>query len=218
VNNQDDIKLGGSQTIPKPVVFEDFFLNPYRVRDIALSLNYWDCKDHPTGGNWPGERSLYVNLAASDVFESLTEAFYRLWGWPAVKLSLFDANFQICKADDGDSWVHQDIMPQDYTHVAIVYLSPNPSPDSGTCFYKLEADPQDQNYIDNDGDPSHYSISYVSENVFNKCLVYSPDEFHKSNVYFGKNRSDSRLTLVSFIKEEGADNKFSQPLSPPTWK
>ena len=42
--------------------------------------------------------------------------------------------------------------------------------------------------------------------------------FHKSNVYFGKNRSDSRLTLVSFIKEEGADNKFSQPLSPPTWK
>ena len=199
-------------SIPKPIVFENFFLNPYRVRDIALSLNYWECKDHPTGGNWPGERSLYVNQVAPEVFNDFTGAFYDLWGWPPAKSVRFDANFQICKASDGISWVHQDVMPQNYTHVAMVYLNPNPAPDSGTCFYNLEADPRDQNYINNDGDPSHYSISYVSDNVFNKCLVYSPDEFHKSNVYFGQNRSDSRLTLVAFIREEEASSKFSQPL------
>ncbi len=204
--------------IPNPLVFENFFLNPYRVRDIALSLNYWDCNEHPTGGNWPGERSLYVNQASPDVFHSFTSAFYKLWNWPETKQVLFDANFQICRASDGASWVHQDIMPQNYTHVAMLYLSPNPSPDSGTCFYKLEADPLDQNYINTDGDPSHYSVSYIADNVFNRCVVYSPDEFHKSNVYFGENRADARLTMVTFIKEEGADNKFSQPLDLPTWR
>ena len=112
--------------IPKPVIFDNFYTNPYRVRDVALSLDYWGCRDHPTGGNWPGERSLYVNQVAPELFNSFVKNIYRIWGWPDSKSVLFDMNFQICKAADGDSWVHQDVMPQNYTHVALVYLNPNP--------------------------------------------------------------------------------------------
>tara|TARA_R100000008_G_scaffold86439_2_gene79547 strand:+ start:576 stop:1178 length:603 start_codon:yes stop_codon:yes gene_type:complete len=198
--------------IPKPVIFDNFYTNPYRVRDVALSLDYWGCRDHPTGGNWPGERSLYVNQVAPELFNSFVKNIYRIWGWPDSKSVLFDMNFQICKAADGDSWVHQDVMPQNYTHVALVYLNPNPYANSGTCFYNLEADPESQDYKNSDGDPRHYSVSLVADNVFNRCVVYSPDEFHKSDVYFGSNRVDSRLTQVAFFREEGALEKFSQPL------
>jgi hypothetical protein len=43
--------------------------------------------------------------------------------------------------------------------------------------------------------------------------MYSPEAWHKSNVYFGNDIYDGRLTLVAFIREDGASSKFSEPRS-----
>jgi hypothetical protein len=103
-------------------------------------------------------------------------------------------------------------MVQQHTHVLILFLTPDPSPNSGTIFYNRKPDVNEDEYKQNDGDPKYYDVKEVFENVYNKAALYNPDEFHKSDTYFGESFRDSRLSQVCFLREEGASGKFSLPL------
>ena len=197
---------------PQIISLDNFYANPGFIRSRALSCDYWDCSSHPTGGNWPGIRSEYISAIFPEVFQEFCKNIYSIFNWDSDKSVYFETNFQACKASDGNSWVHQDVMVQNHTHVGIVYLHPNPKPNSGTIIYEPKSglDFNDPNL--NTGDPDNFNISYVAENKYNKCIIYSPDHWHKSDIYFGDNLFDSRMTQVFFFREEGATEKFSQPL------
>ena len=67
----------------------------------------------------------------------------------------------------------------------LLYLTPNPPPDSGTIIYTP---------------PPHQEQDIVG-NCFNRLLLYSADAYHKSNKYFGSSLRDGRLTQLFFISE-----------------
>jgi len=193
------------------LAINNFYSNPDRIREQALAFEYWPASSHPTGGNWPGVRSKYLSEIATDIFDEFTARIYNFYGWGDSKNVYFETNFQVCRERDGKSWVHQDIMTQGHTHVLLLYLTPNPKPNSGTIFYNRKPDINESEYKQNDGDPKYYDEREVFGNVYNKAVLYNPDEFHKSDTYFGDSPRNSRLTQVCFFREEGAPRKFSLP-------
>ena len=197
--------------------FENFFSNADEVRKFALSQKFYNCKDHPTEGNWPGIRTEYYHLLNEDMYYQFTSRLYELMGWDNNKDTYFEAMFQLCTASDGNSWIHNDKMTQRFTHVGMVYLTPNPKPNSGTIIYDLKenVDTDSQDFITNEGDPKNFNVNSIITNEYNKCIMYDPKSWHKSDTYFGSDIYDGRLTLVFFLREEGAVKNFSQPISRP---
>ena len=88
--------------------------------------------------------------------------------------------------------MHQDVMVQNHTHVGLIYLTPNPEKDSGTILYEPKKDLDPEAFAKNNGDPCHYDIADVAENVFNRCIIYSPDS--DEVVLRKKSRSNYRLS------------------------
>ena len=74
---------------PEFLVFDNFYNSPDLIRERALSLRYWDCKRHPTGGNWPGVRSGYISDVSPDIFTEFTSLIYKIFGWEEEKKVYF---------------------------------------------------------------------------------------------------------------------------------
>lgn len=191
----------------KVVEVENFFPEPYVARAEALRHPSWDCENHPEGGNWPGKRTDYASVISHDVWQSACESIYRALGWEANRSVHFDSYFQICDETDGDSWVHQDDMPQAYTHVGLVYLTPDAPRDGGTLIYKPKDPNADITLLKHKnggflpGDPSEYTVTHEVENVFNKGIIYNPLTLHKSNKYFGQAPHNARATYIFFARD-----------------
>lgn len=95
-----------------------------------------------------------------------------------------DAYFHIMREQDkfNDSWLHKDVSS---ILAGVVYLNPNPKPNTGTLIY-MDGD---------DKDP------HVVENEYNKMVMYDASYLHAPQGGFGTDVNDSRLTLVFFIGE-----------------
>lgn len=182
--------------------FNNFFENPDYIRNTALGFETWPCGQHPYGGNWPGERTDYLSAITPEVFEIFWRSFYKAMEWEDEKPVHFESFFQFCKLQDGDSWVHQDIMTQGFTHVGLIYLTPNAPEHAGTTIYKPKEGKSIEDIKDKEGnipgDHNVYDIKHEFKNIYNTCVLYSPDELHSSSAYFGDHKNNARLTLVFF--------------------
>jgi len=188
---------------------DGFFENPDAIRESAFNHPVWAAHNHPQGGNWPGLRTDYISAIDNDVFDQIIRSFYKTQDWALPRSVYFESFFQFCYESDGESWVHHDIMKQGWTHVCIVYLTPNAPVSGGTLFYehkdgKTIEQLESENDGDIPGDPNDYNVIHESSNAYNKALVYLPHEFHKSNVYFGDNTRNGRLTCINFIRDNEA--------------
>ena len=201
-----------------PLQIENFYLNPDKVREVALTQEYQPAS--VLGGNWPGIRTVYLNNIVPDIYQQFTERLYAFLGWPKGKSAYFETSFQICNEKDGDSWVHQDDFNQ-YTHIAMVFLQPNPQPNSGTLLYNIkegisdEDGGKDWHYSDNNGNPDFYKVKKRFPNIYNSCILYGPSEWHKSDVYFGSSNDNARLTQVCFLREDYNRAETPHLLDPP---
>jgi len=185
----------------QPLVIDNFFTDPDAIRDFALKQEFWPKQTNPNGGNWPGFRSDYISALDNDIFLELMYGVHDAIGISRTASTYTEAFFQFCTERDGDSWVHRDTLAFEPTHVGLVYLTPNPPPNSGTILYENK----DPNYVKGDpeldsGDVNDYNVKLVLENHYNRLVVYSPDEFHKSDTYFGQDRYNSRLFVVFFMR------------------
>ena len=201
-----------------PLQIENFYEDPEKVREVALTQEYQPAS--VLGGNWPGIRTIYLNNIVPDIYNQFINRLYNFLGWPPDKSAYFETSFQLCDQDDGNSWVHQDDFHQ-YTHIAMVFLQPNPQPNSGTLLYNIKEGISEEDggknwhHSLNTGDPRFYKIKKRFDNIYNSCILYSPSEWHKSDEYFGSSRDDARLTQVCFFREDS--NRVSTPhlLEPP---
>ena len=185
---------------------DSFFENPDSIREAAFDHPVWSSDNHPEKGNWPGQRSNYISAIDDNIFNQIIKNFYKTQGWPLLRSVYFESFFQFCYESDGSSWVHHDIMDQGWTHVCIVYLNPNAPTSAGTLFYEHkdgktieELEAESGGYVP--GDESEYKIVHDSVNIYNKAVVYLPNTFHKSNIYFGDNPRNGRLTNINFIRD-----------------
>ena len=94
------------------------------------------------------------------------------------------AYFHIMREQDkfDKSWLHKDSIS---LLAGVVYLNPNPRPNTGTIVYM-------------DGDDKEPT---VVENEYNKLVLYNGSFLHAPQNGFGTDINDSRLTMVFFMSD-----------------
>lgn len=202
-------------------IVDNFYKDPYKIRDFALSQNFHQ------KGPWPGLRTDQFVKIHSELFlefaKKTLSIFFNLdqeqiyWN--------FNSTFQLCGKEFEEGWVHADWdgkTPTGPKFAGVIYLTPDAPLSGGTSLYKLKNDEtfdyhtmdwtikdefynnnlscnleeyQKQRSLHNDKFLKTVDVS----NVFNRLVLYNTTDFHKENILFGKKINDSRLTQVFFV-------------------
>lgn len=185
------------------IVIDNFFENPYDVRESALNKRF----DH--FGRYPGMRTSGVDAHRSSLLKSKFEEILHLEikNWTNCPNGKGNMNtcYQLCLEYD-ESWVHHD--GTDYA--AVVYLTPNPDVNSGTGFffhkkYKINKwdrrdDSTDMNKNLELTNQEDWVCHAEIKNVFNRLVLYRGQLYHRSmKPGFARNYVEGRLTQVFFF-------------------
>jgi len=200
---------------------DDFYTNPNEIRKYALLQNFsW------TAGNFPGVRtapleyinpyfhsqfckrlfSIFYNFDCDDLEVSVNTHFQKITPYSKDKHDLINSG-----------WYHHD--GGENILAGVIYLTPNPSLDSGTTFAKqINPAPtstlplRDELYKHNDIekiDVNEYKTKLLQhnclfeetiqvKNVYNRLILYDANVPHKESNFFCS-ESEPRLTQVFFI-------------------
>lgn len=172
---------------------KDFFPNPDKIRECGLAQQYFE----PDSNNyqyWKGYRTtdLAGTIGDIDIDEHIyqkmkefvpdLEELDMLW----VFHVLSDPNWVSDGKNYSDTYSHVD--SEDFDWAGIIYLHPNPQPNSGTTFYS-----------DKD------NVILTIENTYNTCAFYPSDILHSAENPFGEGIDDGRMTMTFFAKYKGGD-------------
>lgn len=163
--------------IDQIIQIDNFLPKPDAIRDMALKMKY-TAADETTG--WKGFRALeqsnYNDKIVKLLKDNLDGSLYN---------SNFDTYFHYCLKDTKNtpdyakSKIHRD-SGKDFA--GVIYLTPNPEPNSGTVFY------------DDD-----YRPIYKVENVYNRLVFYPSRILHSLEEPFGDCIENGRLTFTIFV-------------------
>ena len=189
------VPLNLESPLPAYLVIDNFYENPYEVRERALGLAY------PVKGNYPGARTeSMATLEDKKKFESILGR--SITHWPAQ----YNGSFQYTTKSH-TSWIHRD--PTDFS--VVVYLTPNPPVNGGTVLYRhkrtgLERTKSgaDEVQLNSDGnDESLWEVVDRIGNKFNRAIIFQGANSHKSDMYFGDDINTGRLFQTFFFNVEG---------------
>ena len=189
-------------------VIDNFYADPMAVRDFALQQTYY-----------PGEGAVGHRTRKQFMFDGVREAFESIIG---VKIAdrdngygWFDTGingrFQYCPAGT-PSVFHCDTQKW----AAVIYLTPDAPPQSGTSFLRHKETKifhnSQINWEAGEGlkvfnqktflDGSPYEMIDTVGNVFNRLVIFDGGLIHSGNDYFGHNRETGRLFQIFFFNEE----------------
>lgn len=205
------------------VCAEGFFQNPDKIRDFGLSLP----SRADSIGRWPGTRTprldaldqSLANLIVIKILGCYFDLVYESIGWDSCLMS-----FQkVSKLDEDKNsiknkgWVHQD---SSCDIAAIVYLTPNIDPDTGTSLFNVRKGKEENVFLSNDVpdkrllytnekiDTATYENNYRKheenyietarfQNIYNRLVVYDAQSYHRANSFYSD--GEDRLTLVTFV-------------------
>lgn len=204
------------------VCVDNFFSNPDLIRRYALSLEYQKSED----GSWPGKRSDTLNNINQNLQNLILAKVFALY-YPVngYEISFDDSyvGFQITNPYSEDKhslknvgWIHSD---DDTVVAGIIYLTPNPNPDSGTSLYDLKDEYKnlhddsavqvekhnfymakevmgyDKKILQHN---NKFKVKTIFKNVYNRLIMYSGGEYHSANNFYC---NQERLTLTYFIRK-----------------
>jgi hypothetical protein len=202
--------------IPVSIV-DNFLNNPDSIRNWALTQEFIpDPK-----GQWPGLRTKPLYEINPELAESITFKYFNLFFnlYTDESKWVVDSRFQIITGNSGQGWVHQD---SDSRLTGIIYLTPNPDPESGTSIYQIinSAHPpraseltqtkirqylgeitKEEAEADRIKLNEHYTETVRVNNVYNRLITFDAHLPHAAHDYFGNTLDNSRLTLVLFVKK-----------------
>jgi hypothetical protein len=206
------------------ICVDNFFNDPEKVRQFALSLPYNACKD--ASGIWPGIRTRPLHEINYDFFLLFTRKFFKMFYDLTVDVPpkwLVEVMFQkFPKNQYGNirkGWVHHDHTPG----AGVIYLNPGVDSSCGTSLYKqkentffasmtpellelkneqhLNFNPQKES-IYQDAIEKH-NLQFVEtvrfSNVYNRLIAYDGNTLHGVEDFYGTN-DEERLIMVFFIK------------------
>lgn len=175
------------------IVIDDFYSNPYDVRDFALSL------DFNVVGNYPGSRTMpFLNESTKQgLMDILYQSSGEVTSWGD---HLYTGCFQICGEDD-KTWIHTDAFN---TWSGVVYLTPDAPIEAGTSLYrhKRTGHRTDLGETYEAYDYSKWDVTDSVGNIFNRLVLFRGDLWHASTSYFGSTLASSRLIHTFFITTE----------------
>ena len=177
--------------LPTIVVIDNFYDDPDSIREFALS------QDFLVKGNYPGMRT---GSFATPLHKSKLEKIMgrEINYWPDG----YNGSFQIV-TEDCKSWIHRDNT--DYS--LIVFLTPDPPPQSGTVFYKhiaTGAERADEKHTEemlcrDTHTPGAWRITDRIENKYNRAILFNGRLTHMSDNYFGNSKETGRLFQTFFF-------------------
>jgi hypothetical protein len=189
------------------IVINNFYEDPYAVREQALNMGMYNFIS-----DIPGQRSSGIPLEQS---LELKSRFENILGKSITRWDTFTGTngrnekmntcFQLVTEGE-QTWAHHDSSGW----AAVVYLNPDPNPDSGTGLFThiptgiSEWDPEDPNTDlnghDDKFDDSKWRCNLEIKNQFNRMVLYKGTLYHRSMVPgFGNNYINGRLTQVFFF-------------------
>jgi len=188
-------------------VVDNFFEDPYAVREFALQQKYWDgegavgCRTRKQF-LWEGLREKFEEIIGEKISDHTESGF----GWNDIGIN---GRFQSCKAGtpmvfhcDSQKWA------------AVIFLTPDAPPQSGTSFYRhKDTKIHHSTQIDWENgqgeivfnqktflDPTPYERVDTVGNVFNRLVIFDGGLIHSGNDYFGWDMESSRLFQIFFFE------------------
>jgi hypothetical protein len=176
-------------------VVDDFYSDPYAVRDLALQQEF-----HADSNWYKGKRT-----NEQIIFPGTKEAFEKIIGQPIINWSETHGmcgRFQSCTSEDalvyhwdGQQWA------------GMVYLTPDAPYVGGTSLFahkktriRHEADPGSEVVFEGGFyDRSKFELVDTVGNVFNRLVIFDARSIHAANEYFGNNLETSRLFHMFFF-------------------
>lgn len=204
---------------------DNFYSNPDKIREFALSLDYGKADK----SNYPGVRTQLLHKIDPVFFDMFCKKIFSLFF--DLNLHTFEwevqTSFQkIYKYDSPEEyfnevnsgWTHLDV---EQILAGVIYLNPSPNLDSGTSFYKPHNiplkfgnevwKPRNDFYREN-GLPTDQYAKLKSEhnskfykvgefkNVYNRLVSYDTQYWHRESG-FSMDNDDFRLTQVFFVNK-----------------
>lgn len=178
-------------------VVDNFYENPTDVRSFALKVDYEESNQWYKGKrskeqyNFPGIKESFEHIMNMKI-KPLDE--HGMCG----KFQLLTAQHNIVYHYDTQQWA------------AIVYLSPNAPPGSGTSLYRSKItgarrleDPRiDESFPNGFYDPSQFELIDSIGNLYNRLVITDARCIHSASMYFGNNDDNCRLTHLFFFDNE----------------
>jgi len=185
------------------IVVDDFYINPWQVRDFALKQEF------AVRGNYPGQRTVsFLNDSLKTTIQSIVGPHAgKVTAWSEDE---YTGSYQYTVATDR-SWIHSDSTTD---WAGVCYLTPDAPLSSGTGLfrhketgrraydYKTEKPEDAMEAWDECQDMTKWEMVDRIGNIFNRLILYRADNFHVSLDYFGKNLYDGRLFQVFFFNTE----------------
>jgi hypothetical protein len=188
-------------------VVDNFYADPMAVRNFALQQIYY-----------PGEGAVGHRTRKQFMFDGVREAFESIigakiadyadgYGWLDTGIN---GRFQYCPAGT-PSVFHCDSQKW----AAVIYLTPDAPPQSGTSFYRHKETKifhnTQINWDAGDGlkvfnqktflDSTPYEAVDTVGNIFNRLVIFDGGLIHSGINYFGWDINSSRLFHIFFFNE-----------------
>jgi hypothetical protein len=200
------------------IIIDDFYADPYSIREIALTAEYED----KSAGNYPGRNSI-KNFWNNDLNQSISQITGE-----AVTFNNqpFCGKFRfICKDDVAKQIIHFDPSPKQIW-AGVIYLNlPEhcEGTNSGTTMYRhkgsgMSVAPFDHIEAQKIGVTTHEDMKVFFEteglnrslwspelkvdNKFNRLVLFRPWMWHAMEDHFGTDITNSRLTQLIFLDEK----------------
>ena len=201
-------------------IVDNVLANAEEVAERCFNQQKWEYGQPYQPESWPGMRFHgALNETELNAIETLVKSLTgknKLWMEQPTGGLRLDCNIvQLVGEKESSSHPHTDSRTL-CRYACVIYLSPNPQPNSGTSFCRLRypngaiggnmvAAPHN-NLVDAlkvKGLPieAWYEDLRV-ENVFNRMILYKSNFVHCATGYFGKELREKRLTTVFFWMTE----------------
>jgi len=189
-------------------VIDNFYADPMAVRDFALQQIYY-----------PGEGAVGHRTRKQFMFDGIREAFESIigskiadhdngYGWFDEGIN---GRFQYCPAGT-PSVFHCDTQKW----AAVIYLTPDAPPQSGTSFFRHKETKifhnNQINWENGNGikvfnqktfvDGTPYETVDIVGNIFNRLVIFDGRLIHSGINYFGWDIHSSRLFHIFFFNEQ----------------
>lgn len=189
---------------PTLAVVDDFYKDPDAIRELALGLEYFP------SGNHKGKRT-----KSRMILDGTKEAIEEIMGRKIIAWNYgYNGVFQYCTAEDPLVY-HCDSQ----TYAAVVFLTPDAPPESGTSFFRSRKNglwrapiKEDEERLGRDGntllyemfegnfyDKTRWDLVDKIGNRYNRLAIWDAQLVHAASEYFGKEINDARLFHMFFF-------------------
>jgi glycosyltransferase involved in cell wall biosynthesis len=184
------------KTKPRIWIVDDFYANPYAVREFALKQEFETNLEYYKGNR---TKNQYIVPGTKEAFEKIIGKKITNW----TETHGMCGRFQYCTAQD-DLVYHCDGQ----TLAGMIYLTPDAPLSCGTSLFAHKKtglrNENDFGNVDVFGetgfyDKTKFELVDTAGNVFNRLVLFDAKCIHSANEYFGTDITNSRLFHLFFF-------------------